>query len=99
MLLSIPFYQRTINTQILLGKNKVWNLALGLNGINGDGSFNSSQNETSWSDLPTRFIGVGSPSLNRVNGITGQYPYHDIYDIYNDHHTMDVHHVNPTSLF
>jgi hypothetical protein len=67
------FYQKTINSQVLIGKDKVWNLSLGLNGLNGAGAFNSSKNGTVWSDSVTRFLAVGLPSLDKVNGITAQY--------------------------
>jgi len=66
-------YQKTVNTQVLIGKDKVWNLILGTNGMNGAGAFSTSQNGTAWSDSVTRFTAVGLPSLNKVNAITGQY--------------------------
>ena len=66
-------YQNTINSQVLIGKDKVWNFILGTNGRNGAGAFSSSQNGTAWSDSVTRFIALGLPSLNKVNSLTGQY--------------------------
>ncbi|MDH7461706.1 arabinofuranosidase catalytic domain-containing protein [Chitinophagaceae bacterium 26-R-25] len=66
-------YQKTVNSQVLIGKDKVWNFILGTNGVNGAGSFNSSQNGTAWSDSVTRFVAFGLPSQNKVVSITGQY--------------------------
>jgi hypothetical protein len=67
------FYQNTANRQVLFGKEKVWNLTLGLDSINGAGAFNTSRNGTVWCDSATRFVGIGLPSLNKVNSIVSQY--------------------------